>query len=64
MNRDLILQMKNQLDSLMQTVKEEQIEFWFDSTGFNPDDHFRIVTKMIQLGKGLRITNTFVYTQK
>lgn len=79
MNKDLILQMKNQLDSLMQTVQEEQIEFWFardlqellgyarwenfitaihraiescKSTGFNPEDHFRSVTKMIQLGKG------------
>jgi len=71
--------MKNQLDSLVQIVEEEQIEFWFardlqellgytrwenfitavhraiescKSTGFYPDNHFRGVTKMIQLGKG------------
>lgn len=29
MNKDLILRIKNQLDSLMQTVQDEQIEFWF-----------------------------------
>lgn len=79
MNKDVILQMKNQLDSLAQTVQEERIEFWFardlqevldyarwenfiiairraiescKSTGFNPDDHFRGVTKMVMLGSG------------
>jgi DNA-damage-inducible protein D len=77
MNKDIIQQMKNQLDSLVQTVQEEQIEFWFardlqellgytrwenfitaihraiescKSTGFNPEDHFRGVTKMVLLG--------------
>ena len=29
MNKDIILQMKNQLDSLVQTIQEEHIEFWF-----------------------------------
>ena len=29
MNKDIIQQMKNQLDSLAQTVSEENIEFWF-----------------------------------
>lgn len=29
MNKNLIFQMKNQLDSLLQIVQEEQIEFWF-----------------------------------
>jgi DNA-damage-inducible protein D len=79
MNKDLIVQMKNQLDSRVQTVQEEKIEFWFardlqellgyarwenfitaiyraiescKSTGFNPEHHFRGVTKMILLGKG------------
>lgn len=79
MNKDIIQQMKNQLDSLAQTVSEENIEFWFardlqellgyarwenfitvinravescKSTGCNPTDHFRGVTKMILLGKG------------
>ncbi|MEI8364975.1 MAG: DNA damage-inducible protein D [Parachlamydiaceae bacterium] len=79
MNKDIIQQMKNQLDSLVQTVQEEHIEFWFardlqellgyarwenfitaihrsiescKSTGFNPEDHFRGVTKMVLLGSG------------
>ena len=79
MNKDIILQMKNQLDSLVQTIQEGHIEFWFardlqellgyarwenfiiaitrsiescKSTGFNPEDHFRDVTKMVLLGSG------------
>lgn len=79
MNKDIIQQMKTQLDSLVQTIQEEHIEFWFardlqellgyarwenfitaihraiescKSTGFNPADHFRGVTKMILIGKG------------
>ena len=79
MNKDIVQQMKIQLDSLAQTVQEEHIEFWFardlqevfgyarwenfitaihraiescKSTGFNPEDHFRDVTKMVLLGSG------------
>jgi len=29
MNKDFILQTKNLLDSLVQNVQEEKIEFWF-----------------------------------
>lgn len=29
MNKDIIQQMKNQLDSLVQIVQEEHVEFWF-----------------------------------
>lgn len=79
MNKDIIQQMKNQLDFLAQTVSEENIEFWFardlqellgyarwenfitainravescKSTGCNPNDHFRGVTKMVLVGSG------------
>lgn len=79
MNKDIIQQMKTQLDSLVQAIQEEHIEFWFardlqellgytrwenfitaihravescKSIGFNPEDHFRGVTKMVILGSG------------
>lgn len=79
MNKDIVQQMKNQLDTLVQTVQEEHIEFWFardlqellgyarwenfitaihraiescKSTGYNPENHFRGVTKMVLLGSG------------
>lgn len=79
MNKDIIQQMKNQFDSLAQTVQVENIEFWFardlqellgyarwenfitaihraiescKSTGCNPENHFRGVTKMVLVGSG------------
>ena len=79
MNKELIRKMQNQLDSMVRTVPDEKIEFWFardlqeplgyarwenfltaikraiescETTGYNPDDHFRGVTKMVPLGSG------------
>ncbi|WP_207261885.1 DNA damage-inducible protein D [Desulfovibrio sp. Huiquan2017] len=79
MDKQFIVRLKNQFDSLIHGTTEENVEFWLardiqeplgyarwenfmnviqkaiDScatAGSNPDDHFRGVTKMVQLGSG------------
>ena len=79
MEKQVIQQMQNQFDSLVQTLPDEPIEFWFardlmeplgyarwenfqtaikraiescETTGYVAEDHFRGVTKMIEIGKG------------
>jgi len=81
MKSEIVQRMQNHLDSVVQMLEEEHIEFWYardlqeplgyarwenfltvirravescETTGYNPDDHFRGVTKMIELGKGAK----------
>ncbi|MFU8838435.1 MAG: DNA damage-inducible protein D [Thiohalomonadaceae bacterium] len=79
MDKQSIQQLQQRLDAVVQTVSDENIEFWFardlqeplgysrwenflttiqraitscETTGCDPKDHFRGVTKMIEIGKG------------
>ena len=78
---EMIMRMKEQLDSIAQCIPGEDVEFWFardlqaplgyarwenfftairraatscETTGFNPSDHFRGITKMVSLGSGAK----------
>ena len=79
MDKQALQQLQQRLDAAVQTVPDENIEFWFardlqeplgyarwenflttiqraitscETTGCDPADHFRGVTKMIDIGKG------------
>jgi len=79
MDKQALQQLQQRLDAVVQTVPDENIEFWFardlqeplgyarwenflttiqraitscETTGCDPKDHFRGVTKMIEIGKG------------
>ncbi len=79
MKIQVIQSMQNQFDTLIQSIPEDNVEFWYardlqgplgyarwenfmtavrraiescESTGYRTDDHFRGVTKMIEIGKG------------
>ena len=79
MQNEIIQRMQNQLDTVVQMIPGENVEFWFardlqeplgyarwenfltaikramescETTGYSADDHFRGVTKMIEVGKG------------
>ncbi len=79
MKTSQIVEMKQTLDEIAQTVPGEEVEFWFarelqkplgyerwenfksaisraavscESTGYDPENHFRGVTKMVRLGSG------------
>lgn len=79
MKNETVQRMQNHLDSVVQMLEEEHIEFWYardlqeplgyarwenfltaigravescKTTGYNPNDHFRGVTKMVPLGSG------------
>ena len=81
MTTEIIQRMQSQLDSVVQVVPDEHVEFWFardlqaplgyarwenfmtairraiescETMGNTPDDHFRGVTKMIELGKSAK----------
>ena len=86
-----IQRLQNQLDTIVQQLDEEQIEFWYardlqaplgyarwenfltvigraiescKTTGYDPDDHFRDVTKMVPLGSGAeRLIEDFMLTR-
>jgi DNA-damage-inducible protein D len=89
--REIIKKLQSHFDTLMRTVPEEEIEFWFardlqeplgytrwenfitaikrsvescKTTGCDPNDHFRGVTKMISTGKGAeRAIDDFMLTR-
>ena len=79
MNPEIIERMQKQFDTIVQTIPDEGVEFWFardlqepldymrwenfmvainraiescQTTGYDPDHHFRGVTKMVSLGSG------------
>ncbi len=79
MDKQLLQELQQRLDTAVQSVPDENIEFWFardlqeplgysrwenflttiqrainscETTGCDPTDHFRGVTKMIEIGKG------------
>jgi DNA-damage-inducible protein D len=91
MDKQIIQEMQLKFDDLVQSIAEENIEFWFardimeplgyvrwenfitaihravescKSTGFDPEDHFRGVTKMVTIGsKTKRKINDFMLTR-
>lgn len=81
MDKQALQQLQQRLDAAVQTVPDENIEFWFardlqeplgyarwenflttvqraitscETTGCDPSDHFRGVTKMVDLGSGAK----------
>lgn len=77
MKSEIVKKLQNQFDALVQTVPDQDIEFWFardlqeplgyarwenfitvikraiiscETTGYDPSNHFRDVTKMVKLG--------------
>jgi DNA-damage-inducible protein D len=57
MTNAIVPQLTARFDELSQTLPDEGIEFWFardlmESLGYAAEDHFRGVTKMIEVGKG------------
>lgn len=81
MDKQVLQQLQQRLDAVVQSVPDENIEFWFardlqeplgysrwknflttiqraitscETTGCDPKDHFRGVTKMVPLGSGAK----------
>ena len=91
MKSETIQVLQNRLDSLIQRIHDEDVEFWFardvmdtlgyarwenfetaigravescETTGYEPDNHFRGVTKMVRLGSGAeRAIEDFMLTR-
>jgi len=57
MNSDLVQKMQNQFDKLAHAIES------CETTGYDPSNHFRGVTKMVKLGSGAeRAIDDFMLT--
>jgi DNA-damage-inducible protein D len=91
MKSEIVMKLQNQFDALVQTVPDQDIEFWFardlqeplgyarwenfitaikraiiscETTGYDPSNHFRDVTKMVKLGSSAeRAIEDFMLTR-